>query len=70
MQVFKRDIPSYLNKPDPIREYLKQSAVFISKVKSIPFLEAYDKVKKVVNKSNYKNPIVRYMTKLENGDQV
>jgi len=29
-----------------------------------------DKVKKVVNKSNYKNPIVRYMTKLENGDQV
>lgn len=68
LNVFKRDLQSYLNKPDPIKEYVKQAAVFLNKVRNIPYQEAIIKVKKILKNGNITNPIVRYITKEENGD--
>lgn len=68
MNIFKRPIETYLVKSNPVKDYIEQSATFISKIKDIPYEDAVLRIKKILKNGNIKNPIVKYVTKLENGD--
>lgn len=70
INVFKKDLVSYLSKPDPIKEYIKQTGVFLNKVRGIPYEEAVNRIKKVLKNGNIVNPIVKYISKQENGDTI
>ena len=40
MNIFKRPIETYLVKSNPVKDYIEQSATFISKIKDIPYDDA------------------------------
>lgn len=69
------DLYYFKNKPEdyertitPIKEYLNQASMYLSKRKKISKEEALKEIKTLLKNSKVNNPIIRYNTRLNNGD--
>lgn len=68
MYIFKRPEKEYNIRLDPVKEYVKQSSMYLSKINNIPIEDAVKTVKKVLKSHPIVNPIVKYKHKQANGD--
>lgn len=68
LNVFKHDISYYTNDINPIKDYIDQASVYVSKTKNVSIEEAKKKVMTAIKKYGVKNPIVKYNGRKSNGD--
>lgn len=69
LYIFKKKYEDYNVTLDPTREYLRQAAFYMSKKFNISLEEAEIQVKKNIKAKGIKNPKVKFMKQLENGDR-
>lgn len=68
LNIFKRNAGEYKINLNPTSDYIRQAAVFISKMQNIPITEAIHSVKMTLKKSKIRNPTVKYNFRDDNGD--
>lgn len=68
--IFKKENKDYSRTIEPVKDYIQQMSFYVSRNYNIPYQEAVNKVKDIVNKKGMKIPKVRYQHKNEVGDIV
>lgn len=66
--IFKKENNEYSKTIQPIKDYVEQMSVYVSKRKNIPRTQAEQFVKEMINKKGMKIPKVRYQHKDDVGD--
>jgi len=59
----------YITTISPISNYMEQAVKFVSKIRNINKEQATEVVKKAIASKKYKDPIVEYRERLDNGDR-
>jgi hypothetical protein len=65
---FKRPLEEYTTSLYPVKNYIQQAAVYVSKMQDISISDAINVVKQKLKTSDIKNPIVTYRYRNEKGD--
>ena len=69
MDYFKRDLKDYHTTISPIPNYMEQAIKFVCKIKNVDAKTARLIIKKAVSKKKFKDPIVEYRGREDNGDR-
>ena len=70
LYIFKRKYDEYNVTLDPVKEYVRQASVYMSKMFGISLEEAEKQVRKNIKQSQACNPKVKYRKQIESGDKV
>jgi len=70
LDIFKRKPEDYITNLDPVNNYIKQTATYVSKMKDIPYTEAVKVIKKQIKSGKATNPEVKYRYRKDNGDRI
>jgi len=70
LDIFKRKPKDYTTNLQPVDNYIKQTATYISRMKDIPYKEAVTSIQKQIKNSDATNPEVKYRYRKDNGDRI
>jgi len=69
MDYFKRELKDYYTNISPIPNYMEQAIKFVCKINNVDAKTARLIIKKAISKKGFKDPIVEYRNRQDNGDR-